>query len=77
MLHIIVKAAVIFVPIRASEDARSVVLALLKFSLVEFSAFICYYSLAMRQIFKKLTYVLYPVFVYDCPSDLLIFVPFS
>jgi hypothetical protein len=77
MLHAIVPAAIIFAPIRPSVDARSVLLTLLKFSLVEISSFKCEYYLAMRQIFKKLTFVLSPISANDCPSDLLIFVPFS
>jgi hypothetical protein len=78
MLLILVPGAIIFVPAKPpSVQPRSVLLALLKFSLVEISAYKCGHSIAMRQIFEKFTFVLCPISANDCPSDLLIFFPFS
>jgi hypothetical protein len=45
-------AAIIFVPIRPSEDTRSVSLAILPVSLVDSSAYICEDSLAMKLFIK-------------------------
>jgi hypothetical protein len=50
-MHIIlVEAAIIFVPMRPSEDARPFLLSILIVSLVEISVYKCCDSLAMRQI---------------------------
>jgi hypothetical protein len=77
MLHIIVPTALIFVSSRRSVDARSVLQSIFVVSLVKVSVFIYCESLAMRQIFKKITSVPSPISANDCSSDLLIFDPFS
>jgi hypothetical protein len=50
MILILVEAAIIFVPIRPSVDARPADEAILIVSLVYISVYICYNSLAMRTI---------------------------
>jgi hypothetical protein len=50
MLLILVPAAIIFVPIRPSEDARPFPQAILIVSLVDISVYKCHDSLAMTQI---------------------------
>jgi hypothetical protein len=50
MLLILVPAALIYVPIRPSVDARPFLMAILKVSLVDIPVYKCCDSLAMRQI---------------------------
>jgi hypothetical protein len=50
MLLILVPAAIIFVPTMVSVDARPFLQAILKVSLVDFSAYKCHDSLAMTLI---------------------------
>jgi hypothetical protein len=52
MLIILVPAAIIFVPISVSVDARPMSLPILKVSLVDFSVYICCDSLAMKIFIK-------------------------
>jgi len=52
MLLILDPAAIIFVPISVSADARPVIQTILKVSLVDFSVYKCVDSLAMRQFIK-------------------------
>jgi hypothetical protein len=74
---IFIPGAIIFVPTRPSVGAIPVLEAILKISPVEISFYKFFHSLAMKQIFKQITLVLFSLSVNDDPSDLNILFPFS
>jgi hypothetical protein len=77
MLLILEPAAIIFVPISVSLDARPVSLTILIVSLVDSSFCICVDSLAMTLIIKQLTLVFRSISVNNESFDLDILYPFS
>jgi len=77
MLLILDPAAIIFVPTSESADARPVIQTILKVSLVDFSAYKCVDSVAMRQLIKYLTLEFFTASVNEEPSDLDILFPLS